>query len=67
MVEMFKQSHRNLGANFISSDSDEMDSWQVQGYVQSRPLAADGLNDDVLTGEDQGKREIQGKNEVTSF
>ena len=41
---MFKQSHRNLGANFISSD-DEGGYSQVQGaYAQSGPPAASGTD-----------------------
>ena len=40
MVEVFKQSHRNLGANFISRDSEER---EVQsGDAQSGPPAASG-------------------------
>ena len=39
---MFKQSHRNLGANFVSSN-DEGGHLQVQGaYAQSGPPAANG-------------------------
>ena len=63
MVEMYKQSHWNLRANFISIDSEGMDM-QVQGVsVQSGPRAADGRSDNVITQEDQSKRGIQGKNE----
>ena len=41
---MFKQSHRNLGANFISSD-DEGGYSQVQGaYAHSGPPAANGAD-----------------------
>lgn len=41
---MSKQSHRNLGANFISSD-DEGGYSQVQGaYAQSGPPAANGTD-----------------------
>ena len=41
---MFKQSHRNRGANFISSD-DEGGYSQVQGaYAQSGPPAANGTD-----------------------
>ena len=41
---MFKQSHRNVGANFISSD-DEGGYSQVQGdYAQSGPPAANGTD-----------------------
>ena len=43
-VPMFKQSHRNFGANFISSDS-EAGYLQVQGaYAQSGPPAANGID-----------------------
>ena len=42
--EMFKQSHRNHGANFISSDGEGGYS-QVQGaYAQSGPPAANGTD-----------------------
>ena len=44
LVEMSKQSHRNLGANFISSDNERGYS-QVQGaYAQSGPPAANGTD-----------------------
>ena len=44
MVEMLKQSHGNLGANFISSE-DEGGYSQVQGdYAQSGPPAANGTD-----------------------
>ena len=43
MVEMIKQSHRNLGANFISRGSEERVLLQGQsGYAQSGPPAASG-------------------------
>ena len=43
-VKMFKQSHPNIGANFISSDAEGGYS-QVQGaYAQSGPPAANGTN-----------------------
>ena len=43
-VEMLIQSHRNLRANFISSD-DEVGYSQVQGaYAQSGPPAASGAD-----------------------
>ena len=43
-VHMFKQSHGNLGANFISSDV-ERGHLQVEGaYAQSGPPAANGTD-----------------------
>ena len=35
MVELFKQSHRNLGANFISRGSEEKDLSQVESGTPS--------------------------------
>ena len=44
VVQMFKQSHGNLGADFISSDAEGRVS-QVQGaYSQSGPPAANGTD-----------------------
>ena len=44
MVEMYKQSHWNLGANFISIDSEVIDMRVPAGDALSGPPAADGIN-----------------------
>ena len=41
---MFKQSHRNLGANFISSDNERGYSQVHRAYAQSGPPAASGTD-----------------------
>ena len=52
MVEMIKQSHRNLGANFISRGSEERVLLQGQsGYAQSWPPAASGPDSAVMKRE----------------
>ena len=54
MVEMYKQSHWNLGSNFISFDSEGVDMQVQAGNALSGPLAADGINGS------QSKRNIHG-------
>lgn len=63
MVKMYKQSHWNLGASFISIDSEGTDIPLEGVYAQSGARAADGRSDNVMTREDQSQRGIQGKNE----
>ena len=58
MVEMYKQSHWNLGANFISIDSERVDI-DEDGNALLEQLAADGINGN------QSKKVIQGKEEDT--
>ena len=41
-MDVFKQSHRNLGANFISSDNKGADKQDQGAYAQSGPPAANG-------------------------
>ena len=60
MVEMCKQSHWNLGANFISIDSEQMVMKVKAVDALLEPLAADGINGN------QSKRDIQGKEEDSS-
>ena len=60
MVEMCKQSHWNLGANFISIDSEQMVMKVKAVDALLEPLAADGINGN------QSKRDIQGKEEDPS-
>ena len=55
---MYKQSHWNLGANFISIDSERVD--RVQDGTALEPLGADRINGN------QSKGDIQGKEEETS-
>ena len=57
---MYKQSHWNLGANFISSDGEERDMQVQDGNALLEPRAADGINCN------QRKRDIQGKEEDAS-
>ena len=44
MVEMYKQSHWNLGANFISIDSEGTEMRPRAGDALPGPPAADGIN-----------------------
>lgn len=60
MVEMSKQSHWNLGANFISIDREGMNMQVQDRNALLEPLAADGINGN------QSKRDIEEKEEDTS-
>ena len=44
MVEMYKQSHWNLGANFISKNSAGIPMQAPVSCALLEPLAADGIN-----------------------
>ena len=44
MVEMYKQSHWNLGADFISIDSEEIAMQVLAGDALLGPTAGDGIN-----------------------
>lgn len=43
-MDVFKQSHRNLGANFISSDNGGADKQGQGAYAQFGPPAANGAD-----------------------